>query len=153
VPQGREIFADFTVEENLQLGLLGRAPRQREPAARIFDWFPLLAERRRQRAGTLSGGQQQMLALGRALAVTPKLLLLDEPTEGIQPSIVHEIALTLRRIAAEAGIALLLVEQNVDLVTMVASRCAFLDNGIVVETCPVELLAEPGSAQRRHLAL
>jgi len=153
VPQGREIFADFTVEENLQLGLLGRAPRQREPAARIFDWFPVLAERRRQRAGTLSGGQQQMLALGRALAVTPKLLLLDEPTEGIQPSIVHEIGLTLRRIATEAGIALLLVEQNVDLVTLVASRCAFLDNGVVVETCPVALLAEPGSAQRRHLAL
>lgn len=153
VPQGREIFADFTVAENLRLGWLGRAPAQRAPEKRIFDWFPLLAERRDQRAGTLSGGQQQMLALGRALAVMPKLLLLDEPSEGIQPSIVHQIGSTLRRIADEAGIALLLVEQNIDLVGAVAERCVFLDNGRVVETCPVERLAEPGSAQRRHLAL
>ena len=153
VPQGREIFADFTVEENLQLGVLGRASGRTPPAARVFDWFPLLAERRHQRAGTLSGGQQQMLALGRALAVEPRLLLLDEPSEGIQPSIVHQIGATLRLIAQEAAIALLLVEQNVDLVTMVAGRCAFLDNGVVVETCAAAALAEPGAAQRRHLAL
>jgi urea ABC transporter ATP-binding protein UrtE len=153
VPQGREIFAELTVEENLLLGVLGRAPGQRGPAARVFDWFPLLADRRRQRAGTLSGGQQQMLALGRALAVEPRLLLLDEPSEGIQPSLVHQIGATLRRIAGEAGIALLLVEQNVDLVTLVAGRCAFLDNGVVVETCPTALLAQPDAAQRRHLAL
>ena len=101
VPQGREIFDDFSVAENLRLSLLGCA--QANLPAALFTWFPILAARRNQRAGTLSGGEQQMLAIARALASGPKLLLLDEPSEGIQPSLVHAIGEQLSAIVVETN--------------------------------------------------
>jgi branched-chain amino acid transport system ATP-binding protein/urea transport system ATP-binding protein len=134
VPQGRDIFADFTVEENLRVGVLGRG----RLGAAIPDWafafFPILGERRRQLAGTLSGGQQQQLAIVRALVGMPQLLLLDEPSEGIQPSIVHDIGARLKRYLGERALSLLLVEQNLDLVASLASRVLFVENGRIVES-------------------
>jgi urea ABC transporter ATP-binding protein UrtE len=150
VPQGREIFDDFSVADNLRLSLLGCA-RAAMPAA-LFTWFPLLAERSHQRAGTLSGGEQQMLAIARALVPVPRLLLLDEPSEGIQPSLVHAIGEQLAAIVKETGLSLLLIEQNVDLVTMLAHRVAFMTRGRIVETCPVADLAAAGPLAR-HLSL
>jgi urea ABC transporter ATP-binding protein UrtE len=150
VPQGREIFDDFSVADNLRLSLLGCA-RAAMPAA-LFTWFPLLAERSHQRAGTLSGGEQQMLAIARALVPVPRLLLLDEPSEGLQPSLVHAIGAQLAAIVKETGLSLLLVEQNVDLVTMLAHRVAFMARGRIVETCPVADLATAGPLAR-HLSL
>ena len=99
VPQGREVFTDFSVEQNLMMGVLGKDGNFARLPDNAFDVFPILGERRQQRAGTLSGGQQQQLAIMRALVGRPKLLLLDEPSEGIQPSIVDEISVTLARIA------------------------------------------------------
>ena len=133
VPQGREVFAEFTVEENLQMGVLGKPTLGRSVPAWALDLFPILGERTSQRAGTMSGGQQQQLAIMRALVGEPDLLLLDEPSEGIQPSIVHDIGVALKSYAEERGLALLLVEQNIDLVILLASRAAFLENGTIVE--------------------
>jgi urea ABC transporter ATP-binding protein UrtE len=153
VPQGREIFADFTVEENLLLGVLGKRGLRSRVPARIHDWFPLLAERRRQKAGTLSGGEQQQLAIARALAGEPRLLLLDEPSEGIQPSIVQSLGTTLRRIADAERLTMLLVEQNLDLVLRLAGRCLFIENGrLVDETAPARLRADP-SLLHRYLSV
>lgn len=132
VPQGREIFADFTVEQNLMMGVLGKDGIAGKLPADAFEIFPILGERRRQRAGTLSGGQQQQLAIMRALVGRPKLLLLDEPSEGIQPSIVDEIAATLGRIAGETGLTMLVVEQNLDFVESLAGRALFMENGRIV---------------------
>jgi ABC-type branched-subunit amino acid transport system ATPase component len=151
VPQGREIFDDFSVADNLRLSLLG-CGRVDLPQA-LFRWFPLLAERRDQRAGTLSGGEQQMLAIARALVPEPKLLLLDEPSEGIQPSLVHAIGEQQAAIVRATGLSLLLVEQNVDLVTMLAHRVAFMARGRIVETCPVADLAAADGPLARHLSL
>jgi ABC-type branched-subunit amino acid transport system ATPase component len=151
VAQGREIFDDLSVADNLRLSLLGS--RRSAPPAALLDWFPVLAERGDQRAGTLSGGEQQMLAIARALAPEPKLLLLDEPSEGIQPSLVHAIGEQLGAIVREAGLTLLLVEQNVDLVSTLADRVAFMDRGRIVETCPVAALAAADGPLVRHLSL
>jgi urea ABC transporter ATP-binding protein UrtE len=151
VPQGREIFGDFTVADNLRLSLLG-CERTIVPAA-LYEWFPILAERSDQRAGTLSGGEQQMLAMARALAPGPRLLLLDEPSEGIQPSLVHAIGEQLGAIVKQTGLTVLLVEQNVDLVATLADRVSFMDRGRIVEACEVAALAEAGGPLVRHLSL
>lgn len=133
VPQGREIFGDFTVEENLRIGMLGKP----NAASRVPDWafemFPILGERRKQRAGTMSGGQQQQLAIMRSLIGQPDCLLLDEPSEGIQPSIVHDIGAVLKRYAVDRRLTVLLVEQNLDLVNLLATQVAFIENGQIVE--------------------
>ena len=133
VPQGRQIFGDFTVEENLLMGVLGKPQLPNRLPPDVYDFFPILAERRKQRAGTMSGGQQQQLAIMRSLVGQPKLLLLDEPTEGIQPSIVSEIGHTLRAIAKSTGLTILLVEQNLDFVQLMASRALFVENGVIAE--------------------
>jgi branched-chain amino acid transport system ATP-binding protein len=133
VPQGRSIFAGFTVEENLTIGGLGHGARLGDG---LLERFPVLAERRRQDASTLSGGEQQQLAIARALVGRPRLLLLDEPTEGIQPSLVDRLAETLAAIAREDGIGLLLVEQNLDLALGLADRVLVMEKGrieLVVE--------------------
>ena len=153
VPQGRELFADFTVEENLRLGLVGRPGGARRVPAAAYRHFPVMAERRGQRAGTLSGGEQQQLAIARALVGQPRLLLLDEPSEGIQPSIVMDIAASLKRIAAEEGLTVLLVEQNVEMVLSLAADCAFLENGRVVARHPAAELRGDAAILHRYLAV
>jgi len=135
VPQGREIFGEFTVLENLQMGDLAASD-----FGEIFDLFPVLKERRNARAGSFSGGQQQQLAIGRALVARPKLLLLDEPLEGLQPSIVSEIAHTLGLIAKRMNMAIVLVEQNVDMVLSLAPRCIFIEGGRIGEDVSSEEL-------------
>src|SRR5438132_3126336 len=112
VPQGREIFTDFTVEENLLLGLLGKKGGAGRVPDAIYRRFPILAERRGQRAGTMSGGEQQQLAIARAIISRPRLLLLDEPAEGVQPSLVTAMAATVSAISRDEGMSVLLVEQN-----------------------------------------
>jgi ABC-type branched-subunit amino acid transport system ATPase component len=131
--------------------LLGCARSALPPA--LLDWFPILASRSDQRAGTLSGGEQQMLAIARALAPGPRLLLLDEPSEGIQPSLVHAIGEQLGSIVRETGLTLLLVEQNVDLVTTLADRVAFMERGRIALTCPIADLAAEGGPLVRYLSL
>ena len=144
VPQGREIFSEFTTEENLLMGVIGKRHLPNRIPSWAYETFPVLRERLLQRAGSMSGGQQQQLAIMRALVGEPKLLLLDEPSEGIQPSIVQEIARTLRRTAQEKQLTVLLVEQNLDLVLGMASRSLFMENGRVVDEAPVEKI-RPGS--------
>jgi branched-chain amino acid transport system ATP-binding protein/urea transport system ATP-binding protein len=149
VPQGREVFGSFTVEENLLLGVLGKPGLEARVPERLFAWFPILAERRSQKAGTLSGGEQQQLAIARALIGQPRLLLLDEPSEGIQPSIVQSLGITLREIAAAERLTMLLVEQNLDLVLRLAGRCLFIENGrLIDEAQPARLRADPALLQR-----
>jgi urea ABC transporter ATP-binding protein UrtE len=131
VPQGRGIFPTLTVRENLLIGTRARSDGGSIPEA-IYDFFPILKERLGQLGGTLSGGEQQMLALGRALCSAPKLLLLDEPSEGIQPNIVHQIGGLIRQIVSQTGISVLLVEQNLDLGLTVADRCIVMEKGSIV---------------------
>jgi len=132
VPQGREIFPRLTVEENLKLGLATR-PAGAPIPARIFEMFPVLREMLHRRGGDLSGGQQQQLAIGRALAMEPKLLVLDEPTEGIQPSIIKDIERAIRRLAGEGTMAILLVEQYYDFARSLADRYVVLSRGEVIK--------------------
>jgi len=132
VPQGRGIFDKLTVEENLAMGLRARNDRSDEIPAYLFETFPILDERRRQLAGTLSGGQKQQLAISRALCSDPRVLLLDEPSEGIQPNIVQEIGVFIRRLIEERPISVLLVEQNLELVEHAASRFLMIEKGCVV---------------------
>jgi urea transport system ATP-binding protein len=131
VPQGREIFARLTVEENLQMGLATQA-RGAELPARIFEMFPVLKQMMRRRGGDLSGGQQQQLAIGRALAMGPKLLILDEPTEGIQPSIIKDIERAIRTLAGTGDMAILLVEQYYDFARSLAGQYLVMERGEIV---------------------
>jgi urea ABC transporter ATP-binding protein UrtE len=152
VPQGRGIFPRLTVWENLVVGTRARADGRTEIPPEIFQHFPVLKERRAQLGGTLSGGQQQMLAIARALCGAPRLLLLDEPSEGIQPNIVREIGEILKTLVHNAGISILLVEQNLDLGLGVASRCAIMEKGMIVhEGRPEEFRDE--ALLRRYLAI
>ena len=149
VPQGREIFPQLTVEENLRVGLAARRDRLRKVPDLIFELFPVLAQMRRRRGGDLSGGQQQQLAIGRALAIDPDLLILDEPTEGIQPNIVHEIGDVIRRLVRQEQLTVLLVEQKRPFARRVADQFRSLDKGRkVAEGAMAEL--SPALIQR-HL--
>ena len=132
VPQGREIFPQLTVEENLQIGMGARRDGGRRVPPRVFELFPVLAKMLQRRGGDLSGGQQQQLAIGRALVLEPRLLILDEPTEGIQPNIVHEIGDIILRLNREAGVTVLLVEQKLPFARRVASEFRILDKGRLV---------------------
>jgi len=153
VPQGREIFGEFTVYENLRLGTLCKSRAERKIPQDVFEYFPILYERRNQRAGSFSGGEQQMLAIARALVSRPKLLLLDEPSEGIQPSIVMEICTILKKIIAETGLTILIVEQNVDMILEVAAECAFMEKGVIVENCSVSDLRADESIIACHMGV
>jgi urea transport system ATP-binding protein len=133
VPQGREIFPEFSVLENLRLANVARDGKRRRAAAEVLSFFPQLQGRLQQRGGTLSGGQQQMLAIARGLVADPRLLLLDEPTEGIQPSIIVEIRETLRRINQERTLSLLLVEQHLDFARSLAARYYIMERGHIVD--------------------
>ena len=131
VPQGREIFSQLTVEENLRVGLAARRDGARVVPEHIYELFPVLKRMLGRRGGDLSGGQQQQLAIGRALVIEPTLLILDEPTEGIQPNIVHEIGDVLTRLRG-AGLTVLLVEQKLPFARRVASDVRILDKGRLV---------------------
>ncbi len=131
VPQGREIFPRLTVEENLEMGLATR-PRSARIPERIFEMFPVLRSMLRRRGGDLSGGQQQQLAIGRALAVGPRLLILDEPTEGIQPSIIKDIERAIRTLAESGEMAILLVEQYYDFARSLADQYLVMERGEIV---------------------
>jgi urea transport system ATP-binding protein len=132
VPQGREIFPRLTVEENLRMGLATR-PRGARVPERIFGMFPVLRQMLGRRGGDLSGGQQQQLAIGRALAMGPRLLILDEPTEGIQPSIIKDIERAIRALAATGDMAILLVEQYYDFARSLADQYLVMDRGVLVK--------------------
>jgi urea transport system ATP-binding protein len=132
VPQGREIFPLLTVEENLQTGFGVLPRRERSIPAHIFELFPILKTMLRRRGGDLSGGQQQQLAIGRALVTKPRLLVLDEPTEGIQPSIIKDIGRVLELLRGQGQMAILLVEQYLDFARGLADRLAIMDRGQVV---------------------
>ena len=129
VPQGREIFAQLTVEENLRVGLTARKDKQKHIPERIFELFPVLKQMMKRRGGDLSGGQQQQLAIGRALALDPSILLLDEPTEGIQPNIVQEIGDIIIKLNKEENITVLLVEQKLPFARRVGEQFIILDRG------------------------
>jgi urea transport system ATP-binding protein len=131
VPQGREIFGRLTVEENLLMGLATRGAAAKIPGE-LFELFPVLDQMRRRRGGDLSGGQQQQLAIARALACGPKLLMLDEPTEGIQPSIIKDIGRVIRMLADRGTMAILLVEQYYDFAAGLADRYVVMDRGRIV---------------------
>ena len=142
VPQGREIFTQLSVEENLRVALLARDDGLREIPEYIFEIFPVLKQMLNRRGGDLSGGQQQQLAIGRALSISPKLLILDEPTEGIQPNIVHEIGDIILRLNQEKGLTILLVEQKLPFAKRVAQSFCILDKGRDVATDAIENLRE-----------
>jgi branched-chain amino acid transport system ATP-binding protein len=131
VPQGRGIFPGLTVEENLTMGELINADGARKSLDLAYQYFPRLAERKRQKAGTLSGGEQSMLAIGRVLVGQPDLMLLDEPSEGLQPNIVQQIGNDLKRINQELGTTVLFVEQNLELIIHLAQRGYVMDKGTV----------------------
>ncbi len=133
VPQGREIFPRLTVEENLRMGLATKPGGSPIPAE-LYDLFPVLRQMLHRRGGDLSGGQQQQLAIARALAAGPKLLILDEPTEGIQPSIIKDIERVIRMLAARGDMAILLVEQYYDFAKSLADRYAVMSRGEVIKT-------------------
>lgn len=138
VPQGRRLFPNMTVGENLRMGLKDKSEKNPSVFNEIFDVFPILEERMLQKAGTLSGGQQQMLAISRALAGRPQLLLVDEPTEGIQPSIVDDILRQLSWLNESMGLSLLLVEQNIDLAISIAQEYLIMNKGLIVDTGSIE---------------
>jgi branched-chain amino acid transport system ATP-binding protein len=153
VPQGRGVFADLTVTENLQLGRLAAGGRVRDGRLQeVLHYFPRLAERPKQRAGTMSGGEQQMLAIARAMMAEPKLLLLDEPSDGIMPVLVQQIADNIKEINQREGLTTVVVEQNVPMVTRMASRCLILESGRFVASGSLDELASSGEIER-HLGV
>lgn len=129
VPQGRQIFPLLTVEENLRTGLAARSDGQKKIPERVYELFPVLKEMKHRRGGDLSGGQQQQLAIGRALVIEPRLLILDEPGEGIQPNIVAQIGQVIRQLIAEDGLTVLLVEQKLPFARKYADRFVIMDRG------------------------
>jgi branched-chain amino acid transport system ATP-binding protein len=151
VPQGRRLFAEMTVAENIEIGLMARV-RGKVVRERVLELFPRLRERLTQRSGTLSGGEQQMLAMARALCLEPSVLLLDEPTEGLMPSMIAKIRETVAGLSA-MGVSTILVEQRVDAVLPVADRVAFIENGRNRETVSVGALRADPSAVNRYVGV
>jgi urea transport system ATP-binding protein len=151
VPQGREIFPLLSVEENLKTGYAPLARKERSIPDDVFSLFPVLAQMLRRRGGDLSGGQQQQLAIGRALVMRPTLLVLDEPTEGIQPSIIKDIGRAIRYLRSRGDMAIVLVEQYFDFAKELADRIVVMDRGEVVISGEVAALDE--TAVRRYLTV
>ena len=153
VPDGRGTFLDLTTEENLKLGAYTRRDRKAvaEDFERVLDYFPRLRERRGQQAGTLSGGEQQMLAISRALMLRPRLLLLDEPSFGLAPLVVRDIFRIMRRINSEQGVSMLLVEQNATLALDLADHVYLLETGRVVVSGPSAVVRNDEAVRRSYL--
>ena len=151
VPQGREIFPQLTVEENLKVGLVARRDGRRTIPSQVFDLFPVLKQMLWRRGGDLSGGQQQQLAIGRALVLEPRLLILDEPTEGLQPNIVHGIGDIIIKLNREAGVTVMLVEQKLPFARRVASEFCILEKGRCVAGGFIEELTDDDV--REHLTV
>jgi branched-chain amino acid transport system ATP-binding protein len=151
IPQGRRLFSELTVAENIEIGLMvrGKGEATREW---VLDLFPRLRERLDQAAETLSGGEQQMLATARALCIEPRVLLLDEPTEGLQPSMIEQIRQVIVRMKAE-GVAIILVEQRVDAVLSIADRVAFIENGRNRETVDAEVLRQDHTLLNKYVGV
>ena len=142
VPQGREIFPQLTVEENLRIGFAVRKPKLRAVPEHLFEMFPVLKTMLRRRGGDLSGGQQQQLAIARALVLDPQLLILDEPTEGIQPNIVAAIGDVIQRLNRESNLTVLLVEQKLPFARRVAAALRILDKGRLVVSGAIAALTD-----------
>ena len=142
VPQGRQIFPLLTVKENLQIGLGARKDKSKEIPDFIYELFPVLKDMLGRRGGDLSGGQQQQLAIGRALVIDPSLLILDEPTEGIQPNIVQEIGDIIKKLSSEIGLTVLLVEQKLPIVRRIADNFSILDRGRKVAAGQIDELSD-----------
>jgi len=144
VPQGRDIFPNLTVWENLKLSLVLHGPHERDELDRVFELFPVLKEMLARKGGVLSGGQQQQLAIGRALLTHPRVLLLDEPTEGIQPNIIDQIGEALIKIKQEGKISILLVEQYLDFCLTVGDGFYIMERGAIVAQGPIARLNDEG---------
>lgn len=151
IPQGRRLFTEMTVAENIEIGLMTRG-RGAETREKVLDMFPRLRERLSQRAETLSGGEQQMLATARALCLDPSVLLLDEPTEGLQPSMIQLIREAVLKMK-DQGVAVILVEQRLDAVLSVADRIAFIENGRGREVVPAETLRSNQTLLERYVGV
>src|SRR5215472_6796516 len=152
-PEGRRVFAQLSVLDNLKVGAIARAPAEPDRLARVYGYFPLLEERARQRAGNLSGGEQQMLAIGRALMSRPAVLMLDEPSLGLAPVIVERIGDILRDIQTREGLAVLLAEQNATWALSLASRGVILDRGRVKMTGEAAALLDDPEVRRAYLGV
>ncbi len=153
IPQGRDVFPSLSVTENLIVGEQARDRKASEADyERIYGYFPILKERARQAAGTLSGGQQQQLAIARAMISKPRLMLFDEPSEGIQPSIIKDIAGHINRLNVAEGVSVLLVEQNLEMIVSIAQRGYVMDKGQMVAELALEEIRDE-SVVRRYLAL
>ena len=152
IPQGREIFPRLTVWENLVMGTQINRRKREKRFDLVRRSFPILWERLTQRAGTMSGGEQQQLAIARALVGNPDLVLLDEPSEGIQPSTVHRIGAEMKALNEETGLTVLFVEQNIDMIRSMAGRCYVMDKGVVIDEVAPEHLASD-SVVRKYLAV
>lgn len=153
VPQGRLVFPRLSVIDNIRVAARGHRREQRLMVSRLFDQFPVLSERRNQSAGTLSGGEQQMLTIARALATEPQVILLDEPTEGIQPTIVSTLTDLIDRIGSEMGLAVLLVEQRLEVAAKLASRGYVLNKGAIARTIDVNEMVVDKNLQREMLGV
>ena len=152
IPQGRDVFPKLTVEQNIRMGETVNADSDVTLYDQVYDYFPILEERAGQQAGTLSGGQQQMLAIARALVSDPDLLLLDEPSEGIQPSIVDQISQDMQDINDDLGTTILFVEQNLGVIREMADRCYAMERGEIVDELGPATLADE-SAIAEYLAV
>jgi branched-chain amino acid transport system ATP-binding protein len=151
IPQGRRLFSELTVDENIEVGLMTRQ-QGADTKEWVLDLFPRLRDRLTQQAGTLSGGEQQMLATARALCVRPKVLLLDEPTEGLQPSMIEQIRQVIVKMKEE-GIAIILVEQRVDAVLSIADKVTFIESGKDVETTTAAALRNDSEKLNKYLGV
>ncbi|MFD1634953.1 ABC transporter ATP-binding protein [Haloplanus ruber] len=148
VPQDKEIFPRLTVHENLKVGRFVNETNERALFEEMYDYFPILDERRNQKAGTMSGGEQQMLAVARALVGAPDLLLLDEPSEGVQPTIVEEISDIVQEINRDIGTTVFFVEQNLDFTINTTERCYVIETGELVNELPPDDLRDSEVVQR-----